>query len=553
MIHWGIIGILMISIFQGCILIDSISEESSGGSSWTQDSEEDFKNGTFDNVKINTSGSKVKLQLMEPLEEGINWVQKNLTFSPSERQEHVMASIYGTSKIVLFGGYKWFGNNVTHYNDTWIYDFNLKSWSNVTPVQSPRAREKHAMASIWGTDKVLLFGSRNVGNDTWVFDYSQNTWNNQTPSNSPSARNMAAMATIYGTDKVLLFGGYDGSNLNDTWVYDLSENNWTPITPSVKPSARGGHAMASIYGTKKVLLFGGYNGGAETWIYDYSKDTWAQQTPKNKPSKRDQLALATIYGTKTILLFGGTDGDVPDDNSTWIFDESFNDWINVTNLTNPSPRYDHSMATVYGTGSIVQFGGYLGNSNYTNDTWHFNPIDKKRILNWYQKYPTTKPTPRYDHTMTTLYGTDKILLFGGDDGSILNDTWVYDLSYDNWTMMNPSTSPSTRKEHDMALIFGTNKVLLFGGYNNNELNDTWLYDLHNNTWENKNPHTSPTARRLHSMAFMKDTDKVLLFGGEFPGKSKMDTWIYDLSENNWTQQFPISTPTERRGHGMASL
>jgi len=155
------------------------------------------------------------------------------------------------------------------------------------------------------------------------------------------------------------------------------------------------------------------------------------------------------------------------------------------------------------------------------------------------------------HGMAYL-GSDKILLFGGIDAGRLQETFIYDLSQNSWTWKNLSTLPENRQNMGMAHI-GGDKVILFRGQRQyaNWLNDTWIFDYSENKWTQQSPGTKPTARKIHSMAYIGD-DKVLLFGG-YTNALNDETWIYDLSENNWLQINPGTAPSAREGHAMAYI
>ena len=225
-------------LFSAGVLIPNL-QTLKAASWWTQTTEQDFSNGTFMNTTINKRG--VNAELVIDLSEFNEWNKKTLT-------------------------------------------------------NYPKVISQHVMASIWGTDKVVLFGGGFPGgavNETWVYDLSDNTWTQKFPQNKPPPRCFAAMVSIYKTDKVLLFGGSPisggaTSGLNDTWVYDLSENNWSWIDPPIKPGARYGHAMASIYNDNKVVLFGGYyhmyndvyHHYNDTWIFDCRNETWTRKNIK---------------------------------------------------------------------------------------------------------------------------------------------------------------------------------------------------------------------------------------------------------------------------------
>ncbi len=402
--------ITIIIISSGALVFftsDFYYQISVGESTWTQTSDRDFNEGSFNNTIISGTGNNAELTIELS---GLDyWNRKTHAIKPSRRVGHAMASIYGTNKILLNAG-------TTGRNETWLYDLVNDTWTRMFPNPEPPRRQIHAMASILGTDKVLLFGGYEPlgpedSNKTWIYDLSENKWSENLFSTTPLGRSRHAMASIYGTDKILLFGGwqYSGSPhyLNDTWIYEYSNDTWTEMHPSISPTNREKHAMAFIWGTDKVVLFGGTTGGDETWVYDLSKNSWTEKFPKNIPSARSRHGMATIYGDDKVILFGGYTGVMLND--TWVFDLSDNNWTKITPLNplnNPSARGGHAMASVYGTDKIVLYGGY-GTVDYSNDTWiyeHFvsarngtyvsKPFDTGtnssfKSINWFADLPSS--------------------------------------------------------------------------------------------------------------------------------------------------------------------
>ena len=381
------ISILMIIAFicYGSLTVIFLNQDIQSlkaASVWTQNSDADFYNGTSNNLTIVGTGEDAELRLV--ISEIQNWTRKTHISKPSIRYGHAMSSIFGTDQILLFGGYYY--DDLTYttyfYNDTWVYDSSNDTWTNRMPAKNPSARVFHSMAFIYGTDKILLFGggiaSSNSLNDTWVYDLSNSTWTQKSPENYPSARYVHAIAPIYGDDKIVLFGGQTSPGNygdNETWVYDLSDDNWTKKTPKNSPQGTGSHAMATIYGTDKVLLFGGVNNTNhtnETWLYDLSDDSWINKTSLKNPDGRGNNAMAAIYGTDKVLLFGGN-GWAGYYDDTWIYNMNNNTWMDKTpinSINKPSPRCYHAMATVQGTNNVILFGGVY--NAYLNDTWIYN-------------------------------------------------------------------------------------------------------------------------------------------------------------------------------------
>jgi hypothetical protein len=208
----GSILILIILVCSGLLVINYNSNQADAASVWKQQSDIDFENGTLNDISITGFGDFSQLVLNN----NYDWTEKlpPINTNPMARNGHDMASIDGDDKVVLFGG-GW-GSA-----ETWVYDLSDNNWTEKTPATGPDIRKDHAMASVDGTDNVIFFGGWNgtvLKNDTWVYDLSSNTWTQKFPANPPDIRLWHSMATIYGTDKVLLFGGYNYTNgLGDTW------------------------------------------------------------------------------------------------------------------------------------------------------------------------------------------------------------------------------------------------------------------------------------------------------------------------------------------------
>jgi hypothetical protein len=315
-------------------------------------------------------------------------------------------------------------------------------WINMKPTTKPSVRHRHGMATVFGDDKIVLFGGTDgfqagESNETWQYDFSDNQWNLKNTPTNPSKRYGQSMSAINNSDESILFGGEVGKSSSviyhrDTWKYNATTNVWTNMTLSINgtPNMEWGHAMAMVYNTDKVVLFGGFYtfgslGGDETWVYDLSENKWEQKLPTVKPPVRSLSAMAPIYNTDLILLFAGHNGQTNSRRDTWIY-------------------------------------------NLTSNTWT-------------QKFPSLRPDRMCGHTMAPIYGDDKVLLFGSEE-----NTWVYDYSENSWTPKYTSIHPS--KVGEMANLFGTAKLVHFGGYKAVCTDETWSYDI--NMFESTGDFTS---------------------------------------------------------------
>ncbi|UCH88901.1 MAG: Ig-like domain-containing protein [Thermoplasmata archaeon] len=294
-------------------------------------------------------------------------------------------------------------------------------------------------------------------------------------------------------------------------------------------------------------------------------DEWFDRGPSTTPNPRLGHAMSTIDNTDKVIIFGGvaptgmSGGQSAGPRSpsevildeTWIYDQSENSWTQKTPSSHPQGRIGSAMVALDGTDKVLLFGGF--NMTYYRDTWIYDLSSNT----WTQKVPLTPPPARQDHGLAAIDGTDNVVMFGGNNGTAPTcDTWIYDYGLNTWTQKVQSPFPSPRKSHAMATIDQTDKALLYGGDDGsgNIYDETWVYDLSSDNWYNKSPPENPGPRSSHCMAELDDTDHVILFGGDLGNSNTQnESWEYDYSANKWEQLAPDYIPEGRVHFGMASI
>ncbi|HEV8535358.1 MAG TPA: kelch repeat-containing protein [Candidatus Limnocylindria bacterium] len=154
-----------------------------------------------------------------------HWTDRLPQNGPLGRRYYTLAYDEASDRTILFGG--------EQRADTWAYDFGANTWTEMRPAKSPPGRLYHAMAYDPKSDRMILFGGAGSGEkplgDTWTYDYDTNTWTELTVQPAPSARGWHAMAYDAPTSTVVLFGGGvdRGHFLADTWVFDPTRRVWS--------------------------------------------------------------------------------------------------------------------------------------------------------------------------------------------------------------------------------------------------------------------------------------------------------------------------------------
>ncbi len=297
---------------------------------------------------------------------------------------------------------------------------------------------------------------------------SDGLWTRISTDHSPPARVSPDAAFDRGRGVMVLFGGFDEiHHLNDTWEYNGTD--WRQVTTAHAPGPRRSHSMTYDERRGVVVLYGGYDESCfcysnETWEFD--GQDWTKRTPQHTPPGRWQQAMTYDVARGVSVIFGSSD---PFSNDTWEYDGT--DWRRVFTPISPWPqRAQASLSYDRNTLKAILFGGY--DYGVLSDTWSYDGA------NWTALSIPQSPIPRRAHMTTFFPPTGKHVLFGGSDQNNLptkyyNDTWTFDGT--EWVQQFPGTSPPAR--HHFAMVYDNVReaIVMFGGRNPGLFNDTWEY------------------------------------------------------------------------------
>jgi hypothetical protein len=242
--------------------------------------------------------------------DGATWSRRAPLHAPQARKYHAMAYDDRRGKIVLFGGAVLSNTTflTTLFADTWTWDG--LDWRQEQPLNSPSARNGHAMAYDSQRDRMVMFGNFLFISDTWEWDGAN--WSQASPANAPPSRSLPGMAFDSLRARVVLFGGQAiFTMLDDTWEWDGV--NWTPLAPASRPAARGGHGMVFDSRRGRTRVFGG-NGvgptgyGNDLWEWDGA--AWTQIATGGALRGRQNFGMAYDASRDRLVMFGGHEGSV---------------------------------------------------------------------------------------------------------------------------------------------------------------------------------------------------------------------------------------------------
>jgi N-acetylneuraminic acid mutarotase len=190
------------------------------------------------------------------------WQKKNPARSPIAISGFCISYDMESDRVILFG--------ITT-NETWVYDYNSDKWTLMSPKSSPPVRQYSAMAYDSESDRIVLFGGGRepekvyyfniVLDDTWLYDYNSNSWTEVKSAIHPNKRVYHTMAYNPSIDRIILFGGWsfdDQIPMDDRfWTFDTDTGEWETYEFDQKLTPKRNHTMIFDSHTGSIIIHGG--------------------------------------------------------------------------------------------------------------------------------------------------------------------------------------------------------------------------------------------------------------------------------------------------------
>ena len=310
---------------------------------------------------------------------------------------------------------------------------------------------------------------------------------------------------------------------------------WEPTATVGAPSPRARH-VAVWTGTKMIVWGGTGPSGAlgDGAMYDPDKRTWTPMSNSNAPSPRE--GATAIWDGSKMIVWGGTgpSGALGDGKAFDPAAGANGQWDNISGVTNPTPRYQHTAVwTGNPTTRMIIWGGFDGGELSTGG--YYTSADA-----WFDLSAGGPPSQRRLHTAVWDDANGRMIVFGGlgfdpNTGTTtsLSTGGIYGPlpGVEAWTDLGQIGSPpAPRYEH--SAIWASTHMIVWGGQNNalGLLGDGARFNVAgNNEWSAMNG-LGPSPRRRHTAVFFKALNRMVVWGGYGPGSTPLDDGgVFDTS------------------------
>ena len=315
--------------------------------------------------------------------------------------------------------------------------------------------------------------------------------------------------------------------------------DWAPIIPPLGgPSPRTG--ATAIYHPLRdaMIIYGGadpvYRG--DVWQLPLTEGSaWVPLAPGG-PVPQRRIMHSTVYNSRDdqSVIFGGFYDDFLSDMTVLSFSGQLWWFPNPGYGAPPPARGGHAAIYDPVRHRMLVIGGYDG--TLRDDVWEYAPPG---VGEWRQLSPVSGPFPaRAQHAAIYDPVRDRILIIGGDGGTLLNDLWALNLSGTlAWQQLYPNgTPPSARREHTAIYDPVGDRVIVYGGFDGARRGDLWELTLSGApTWQRLfSASVSPGSRYGHVAVYDGQRRRMVIFGGHLGTQ--------ELGADAWTLQLDYSTP-----------
>ena len=433
---------------------------------------------------------------------GGTWTEISTSSTPPARFEHTAIVDVVGNRMLIHSGTAAYEINPA-FVDVWAFDLGASpGWSQLSlgPV-FPRARTGHGAIYDAPGNRMMMFGGLNLGTAT----PGDETWQ-LTLSGTPTWSRLNGLVTVMPKreshsviydptrQRLVVFGGTQFEDIemrNDVWVLPLTGSSaWQELVPAgTPPSPRYDHTAIYDSNSDRMIVYAGGGGNGEVWSLSFSPvPAWTQLSPSGTaPSPRSQHVAIYDSARDRMVVHGGGYPEIPE---TWAL--SLGAAPAWTQISAPCVSCDRGVyyrrmhSAIYDPirDRMVTFGGF----SITESPGNRNDVLALSFVGppaWNLLATTgTPPSIRNSHTSAYDPVRDRMMVFGGNAGLGLNDTYALDLRANppQWSQVTTSPpAPDRREKLASAFDVAGDRFIIVAGHSEispgsdtyEETNDVW--------------------------------------------------------------------------------
>jgi hypothetical protein len=266
----------------------------------------------------------------------------------------------------------------------------------------------------------------------------------------------------------------------------------------LRPSARGAHDAVRLPEQNAIAVFGGDTAPFdptgmqpavyldELWQSDLACEAWTHPMPAGAPSARGLYAAAYDAKRARMLMMGGRTHAAAYvlHNDVWALDAATGAWSQLAPTgTPPTARQSHRAVYDAAKDRLLVFGGNAGTlfgDQPLADTWELSFAGSADGA--WRQIMGAGPSARQDVASVIEPQSQRWIIYGGAASFIAYspETWGFDLAGDTWKQLDDGgTTPGNRFWGEL-IDAGGGKLILFGGHDDGAIglrNDTWTLGI----------------------------------------------------------------------------
>jgi len=318
------------------------------------------------------------------------------------------SAIWTGESMLVWGGYY----HLNYFlNDGAMYDPVADTWEMISSSGAPVGRLRHT--AVWTGEEMIVWGGEHAGggqttNTGGIYDPTTDSWTPISLVNAPSAREMHS--AVWTGEEMIVWGGcstvFCTEVFNDGGRYDPVTNTWTPI-PAAPGWVKPRNFHQAVWTGDRMTIWGGTT-DPQGLSYDPNSNTWMPISTINAPTPTYQGT--GVWTGQEMIVWGGctvfTTTPCPSYvNSGGRYNPATDTWTPVTTVGAPLARWTHT--AVWTGQEMIIWGGcgdacYDTGASYDPETDMWAPLDR-----------TNAPTARSNHE--AVWTGEAMIVWGGCD------------------------------------------------------------------------------------------------------------------------------------------